>query len=444
MKKLRPNDLKILVKMSDNSGQSATNLDKILKKGKGNILARNLQSMEKANVIFKKDSRKTKNNQNEVPYCIIEDIDNFGYIVGQLAGMNNYTEELKTFLSSKYTDNIIKEFSFLSMYNKLPKEILQSDFKIKASKSLLNLRATKEDYQDFAKELKTAISEFGQDVDRDHAFKDMQLKQELREIDRQLTPKNIDYIGILGNFELAEAIPFYRQNIHESVKEGLENLAEQSIITQGIKEFLILDNYLSPLTSYPVNGSLSLLTTQSFQRIYNEAYLLNGDGLDLLSKRAAAIYEFFPDILFELFRFDPPEKKRRESITKQMILYWNVASTRFDYCYYFAEKCVQEPGNYHITSDGFSYNIIDLEKKEQLLPDSVEKSILWMGSIPRDFDYLGDHMFDDKLMDDPFDSLRPCVTFSDLGIRDDSIPFEEIMAELESRLAELKKEDKRE
>ena len=53
-------------------------------------------------------------------------------------------------------------------------------------------------------------------------------------------------------------------------------------------------------------------------------------------------------------------------------------------------------------------------------------------------------MFDDKLMDDPFDSLRPCVTFSDLGIRDDSIPFEEIMAELESRLAELKKEDKRE
>lgn len=105
---------------------------------------------------------------------------------------------------------------------------------------------------------------------------------------------------------------------------------------------------------------------------------------------------------------------------------------------------MQEPGNYHITSDGFSYNIIDLEKKEQLLPDSVEKSILWMGSIPRDFDYLGDHMFDDKLMDDPFDSLRPCVTFSDLGIRDDSIPFEEIMAELESRLAELKKEDKRE
>jgi len=444
MKKLRPNDLKILVKMSDNSGQSATNLDKILKKGKGNILARNLQSMEKANVIFKKDSRKTKNNQNEVPYCIVEDIDNFCYIVGQLAGMNNYTEELKTFLSSKYTDNIIKEFSFLSMYNKLPKEILQSDFKIKASKSLLNLRATKEDYQDFAKELKTAISEFGQDVDRDHAFKDMQLEQELREIDRQLTPKNIDYIGILGNFELAEAIPFYRQNIHESVKEGLENLAEQSIITQGIKEFLILDNYLSPLTSYPVNGSLSLLISQSFQRIYNEAYLLNGDGLDLLSKRAAAIYKFFPDILFELFRFDPPEKKHIESITKQMILYWNVASTRFDYCYYFAEKRVQESGNYYITSDGFSYSIIDLDENNKLLSDSVERSILLWGSIPRIFVFGGDHTFNAELMDDPSDSLRPCVTFSDLGIRDDFIPFEEIMAELESRLAELKKEDKRE
>ena len=443
MNKLRPHDIAILEKMSDNSGWSASQLGKIIETSKGNILARNLQSMEKANVIFKKDSRKTKNNQNEVPYCIIEDIDNFGYIVGQLAGMNNYTEELKTFLSSKYTDNIIKEFSFLSMYNKLPKEILQSDFKIKASKSLLNLRATKEDYQDFAKELKTAISEFGQDVDRDHAFKDMQLKQELREIDRQLTPKNIDYIGILGNFELAEAIPFYRQNIHESVKEGLENLAEQSIITQGIKEFLILDNYLSPLTSYPVNGSLSLLTTQSFQRIYNEAYLIKGDGLDLLSKRAAAIYQFFPDIMLELFRFDPPEKKHIESITKQMILYWNVASTRFDYCYYFAEKCVQEYGNYHITSDGFSYSIIDLDKDKRLLPNDVERSILWKGSIPRIFVFVGDHKTDDELMDDPFASLRPCVTFSDLGIRNDFIPFEEIMAELESRLAELGKEDKR-
>lgn len=87
--------------------------------------------------------------------------------------------------------------------------------------------------------------------------------------------------------------------------------------------------------------STDLLISQQFQRIYNSAYLLKGNSLDLLSQRAAVIYEFFPDILFELFSFDPPEKKYIESITKQMILYWNVASTRFDYCYYFAEKCVQ-------------------------------------------------------------------------------------------------------
>lgn len=443
MNKLRPHDIAILEKMSDNSGWSASQLGKIIETSKGNILARNLQKMEEEKIIFKGNPRITKNNQKELPYYIIEDINIFGFIVGQLAETEEYVKELEKFLSSKYTNNIIKKFYFLSAYNVLPKNILQSDFKIKASKSLLNLEATRNDYEEFAKGLKTAISEFGQDVDKIPSFKDMQLEQELREIDRQLTPANIDYIEILGNFELMEAIPFYRQIIHKSVKEGLKKLAERSIITQGVKDFLILDNYLSPFTSYPVNGSLSLLTSQSFQRIYNEAYLLKDDGLDLMSKRAAAIYQSFPDIMFEIFRFDPPEKKHIESITKQMILYWNVASTRFDYCYYFAEKCVQEYGNYHITSDGFSYSIIDLDKDKRLLPNDVERSILWKGSIPRIFVFVGDHKTDDELMDDPFASLRPCVTFSDLGIRNDFIPFEEIMAELESRLAELGKEDKR-
>jgi hypothetical protein len=430
MRALKPRELRILEKLSDKSGWSATRLGQILKAPKGNILARCLQPMEKMNVIFKEFARKTESNQNEIPYYIKEDLDIFNSIVNQLVKNEILIEGHKQFFASEYTNNIVKKFGFSSVYNILQKNILQSEFKNAALKSLLNLSATRADYTEFAKELKTRISEFVPDVDEDHGSKEIQLKEELRKIHEQLRPKNIDYLDILGSFEKAQAVLFYRQNIHTSVKEGLDNLAEKSVITQGIKDFLIRDNYLSPLTSYPINGSLTLLISQSFQRIYNEAYLLNEDGLDLLSYRAAAIYKCFPDILFELFRFDPPEKKHIESITKQMIFYWNVASTRFDYCYYFAERCTQKPGNYHLASDGFSYDIIDLDNGTRLLPESATRSILVKGSTPRLFVPDGPFQFDIELMENPFDCLRPCVTFRDIGINDDFILFEEILAKL--------------
>ena len=61
------------------------------------------------------------------------------------------------------------------------------------------------------------------------------------------------------------------------------------------------------------------------------------------------------------------------------------------------------------------------------------------GSMPRIFVPCGDYQFDTELMDGPFESLRPCVTFKDMGIEGEFVPFDEIMDKIELKLAELDK-----
>jgi len=84
---------------------------------------------------------------------------------------------------------------------------------------------------------------------------------------------------MLESFTEKDAVNFYRENIHENVKEGLSKLKEQAVISKGLFKFLVCDNFLSPLTSYPGKGTLQLLFSQPFQRIYDEAYLMNTEEL---------------------------------------------------------------------------------------------------------------------------------------------------------------------
>ena len=120
MNKLRPHDIAILEKMSDNSGWSASQLGKIIETSKGNILARNLQKMEEEKIIFKGNPRITKNNQKELPYYIIEDINIFGFIVGQLAETEEYVDEpVKIMDGVVYADSSEGNFAALKSNGEL-------------------------------------------------------------------------------------------------------------------------------------------------------------------------------------------------------------------------------------------------------------------------------------------------------------------------------------
>lgn len=335
-----PWKLKMLEKMSDQSGWSATRLAEALKIAKGNASRRYLRPMNNENIIFSKGARRSKGNQEEIPYYIVEDIDVFSSIVRQLVKVEIYAKELERFLSSKYTNNIINKSGFSSVYDIVAEDYLQSHFKSMASKSLLDLPATKEDYEEFARELQKTISKVERPAADTATAEPIYLLDELREIHEELVSTQYHLIEILSSFEPVNAVRFYRENIHKSIVQGLKKLKKKEIITEGLCLFLRSDNYLSPLTSYPVNGTLTLMFSLPFQRIYEDAYILKGDSLKRLSYRAAAIYNNFSDILFELFRNDPPDRKDLEIITKEMIFNWNVASTRLDHCIQLAQMYI--------------------------------------------------------------------------------------------------------
>ena len=345
---------------------------------------------------------------------------------------------------------LVRKFTYIELFDLIREKLEKdADFRMIASRSLLNLDALKEEYKYFAQELQKTISEVRAQPEVFDEYSEKRiyyLSDELNEIGKELIPNEIGLIKILEDFEPVDAIRFYRENIHLSVIEGLERLAENGTITEGLHQFLIFDNYLSPFTSYPVNGTLQLILPQPFQRIYEDIYLLNGESFELMSTRAAAIYNYFHDILFELIRSDPPDGKALRTITKQMIFHWNMASTRFDLICICLDELIKKSvhiSNYHLGFDGLSYVITDLDSNKQLLPNEKARSILVEGSIPLIFKEVSHNLCCSELMDDPTTRLRPCMTFKDMDWRFDFIPIEDILTKLESKLEENGKQNGR-
>ena len=159
-----------------------------------------------------------------------------------------------------------------------------------------------------------------------------------------------------------------------------------------------------------------------------------------MSSRAAAIFNNFADIIFELIKNDPPEKKTLRTVTKQMIFHWNIASTRFDLiCYQLAQLYEKDKNrNYHLCTEGLNYKIEDLNAdSKQLLQEHISKSILVEGSAPLEFDEFRSTRLIARPMENPFTRLRPCLAFDDMNSRKDFIPIKEIMGELELKLTEF-------
>jgi hypothetical protein len=108
--------------------------------------------------------------------------------------------------------------------------------------------------------------------------------------------------------------------LHPSIFEAYNKLAEKSLIPEGLRNFYVFDNYLSSLTAHPLKSTLKILFSKPFERIYEDAYLIDGDTFWVLSGRVAVIYNNFSDFLFEYFKYIPLSTEDREIVTKQMIL----------------------------------------------------------------------------------------------------------------------------
>ena len=350
------------------------------------------------------------------------------------------TKEIDKLLKSeKYWDYVIGKQSFLSVHNKVINPRLEnSDFRRIASYSLLDHPAVIGEYDEIAKKLNDDILRNCMDgMSRTpDCENNISLHDMLHETGNELGANHIEHIDILNNYDPLMAVRLYRKTLHKSILNAYDELATKAVISEGLRRFLVFDNYLSPLTSYPVNGTLRILFSQPFERIYEDAYLLDGERFELLSSRAATIYCDFPDIIFELFRTSKLSSEELKTFTMRMIYHWNLASTVFDLvCIQLSDLYDRKvgSGNYHLKSDGLEFNIIDIQNGEKLLESNISKSILMVGSCPSVFKHTSDGKLRMENMKNPFTCLRPCLTFSEFGWKSDYVPIEDILSQLMSR-----------
>ena len=320
------------------------------------------------------------------------------------------------FLASNYNNDMIEKFGYQTIHNIIKNKMEVATFRKNASDAILNLSSIKEEYKKVAYNLREEISSNG-------------LMQ-----DHELNPEYIAPIITLNDFEPIQSIRLYRETIHETVLEAYKDLAARSIISEGVHSFLAFDTYLSPLSSYPVNDlSQLLLSPYPFQRIYEDAYLIEGDAFIVLSSRAAAIYNFFSDFVLESIKINQMQGDI-EQITKQLIFYWNVASTRFDViCGFLGKFYGNDIGsrNYHLKSDGLRFQIVDLKTNEQLIPKELERDILLSNITPS----LPDDLHIEENASWPFEFLRPCEIFKHMD--NDSQPWNYEIIHYETILEEI-------
>jgi len=139
--------------------------------------------------------------------------------------------------------------------------------------------------------------------------------------------------------------------------------------------------------------------------------------------------------------------KERAAETKGYIFHWNVASTRFDsVCTTLNNEIYHKEigsGNYHVGTKGIIFQVTDLETKQSLLPPEIFWGAWGAGSVPHVSGSIQPKKHRKvvdmplKIMEEPFSYLRPSITFGMFGGKSDPIPIEDILEDIESKLASI-------
>lgn len=416
--------------LADDEGHANWDLCERLGIDRGNM-TRELRAMEEDGLIYKGPSRSTTNPKHknkqylEHPFYIGKDNSVYTPFVNFII-KEDLRDVLIEFLRSDHMKKIIAERGFLFAYDLIKNHLKDPGIKRIVSEEMLSLPETEKYYEiynilgelpgqvdDKFKDLFEPISnDFS--VSDNHDFKEefeFLYSYSNSEPLREVFPNNRG-IKILGEFDFLFSIEFYRKNLVRSFIKYYKGLEEKGEISQGFRKFMELDNYLSPLTSYPVSNSLYLLFIHPFQRIYDDVFLLTEQDVDSFILRAQTIYENFEDILLERNKKLILDDDTLNLEAKVYIYHWNVAITRFDiicdYVRYFHDTVGDK--KFHLKSEGNRFFIIDLETKSQVLPSLAESDTLLYGLLPTDED-SPEKSSSPRLMDDPFGYLRPSKHF---------------------------------
>jgi hypothetical protein len=319
----------------------------------------------------------------------------------------NFTKKL---LASKYVNSLIATCGLKPIYEIFEEYMKKEEFRSIASQTLLSqpafiveyatkLRASMEDYME-----KYRWSEEG--------FKYLHETEYL--------------LKFLTRLDEIESIKFHRQYLAEPFSNLYRKLTQRDVpitldafVTEGIRKFLELDLYLSPLTSFPMNFPVELLFERPFERLYTDFYIQDEQDIKKMILRAHVVYSNFIDTVSAGVANSGILVTDLEVLLKQYIFYWNVASQTLDWLHTELESTFSDDREsfrsiYHIYSDTTGIQIMDLADKELLL-DRWAKYLMNYGSLT-------------IVLDDPTKEIRCCDCFKEMGLETEKVLYEDVLA----------------
>ena len=451
--------LKIILQLSDNEGYVAKELVEKLEKKKGNI-SKELKKLRKQSIVHgesddnKKDVRGLSGTGvfhyigPKEPASPQEKLDVFQIILK--SSLENLESDLQEkLLASNYVNSLIAECGLLSFYEIIEEYMERKEFRRTATHALLRQPALIVEYTKLPASMKENIES---DTKRMGNF--------------TLYLSNNRYLNILFEFDPMEAAKFYREHLTDHLIELYKNLADNEItrstnpyITDCIKDFMKLDIYLSPRTSFPQNNPINLLFAKPFERLYDDVYICDDSDYEKIAKRAHIIYFNFAEVIkfgiismrsaedydgrltkflaksedslketqkfnfIRLLRKDLFNNKQNlNNLIKEFIFYWNIASLRLDFIYckqrYWKNKWSHSATGYHLLANfnGIQAINIGADKRgtgPEMTNEDIAITSLWSGES------------------DPFSALRYCCCFKDLNLEEKQTSVEEIAPALE-------------
>jgi len=440
--KLTQLQVDILLALSDNKGYSNSQLAEMLKKEKSN-LSKPLGELEDEGLIFKESRKNTEDKRHsDFPYYLDKSrsIEIFRLVMEKSLKTDKKLQDILS--NSNFINYVIINSNLIKFLNSF--EGLSNDPQTISSISKMI----------FKNEI--IIEEYKKQMDEVITY------PEDLSILKTLTDRR--FVEILQNFDPYESLIFYKKVINKTYSDLYGKIAAKSGAKDSdlLRKFLEYDISLSPFTSFPINDPILLLFMRPFERIYDDVYLIEKSDQDMMVQRAYFIYSNFAEILlsgilsireeeegFEaiytggvdtkeeyeqvkkihFIRFLRKDlffkKEYLNSLIKELIFYWNIASLRLDWLYYKLSEIAQiSPGTkkryyIYVDSDGIQAINLDTHTKAfhpEITREAMMITALWSGET------------------DPFTTLRYCSCFSDFGLEEKQIKIEEIISNVEESL----------
>jgi hypothetical protein len=221
---------------------------------------------------------------------------------------------------------------------------------------------------------------------------------------------------------------FIKSEYINSVKKKYTPISKKEARCFGFKsiiDFIELDIHLSPITAIPAKFSPGLLLNPPFERIFSDVYILNKDDIRKLIKRAHIFYSNFPEIFSSAVKYTITERsdnrdhmKDIDSLVRQAIFYWNIASYNFDWVYDCLIDAIQSKDEIEFYIE-FAEGAIVINK---------------LKNIHEYIYFAEDNLVNNYFLSEPiqFDSLRPCNCFRKFESSNEAMTYERIVSEVKS------------